>query len=291
MTTGDEEGRRQSASDTSGAEPRLVFGDDGSPAADVVWLWINNHKWPRWRIAVVSAKPPELPPVGAARAAPHPWKPPNPRRLLAQDDVPVEHLLAEADPRIALDSFRDAALMAIGPRGHGLLKHLHIGSTTEWLIGAHRPLAPVVIVRSGASTQRVLLCVDGSDHARGAVSALIALPWLGRCEVFVLGVDDARNLTGPAVVDAVRALEGAGAKVRSRVVPGSRRAVRQDVRSVILSTIDQEEADLVALGARGTGGIAGLLVGSVAATVVHQATCSVLVAKAPLATPERGVTN
>jgi nucleotide-binding universal stress UspA family protein len=281
MTTQNEE-EHHSASDVGGAKPQLVFGDDGSPAADVVWLWINNHQWTGWRIAVMTAKPPGLPPVGSARATPHPWEPPNPRHLLAQDDVPVEHLLAEADPRVALDSFRDAALMAVGPRGQGVLKHLHLGSTTEWLIGAHRPLAPVVILRSGASTQRVLLCVDGSEHAREAVSALGALPWLGQCEALVLGVDDADNLTGPAVEDAARALERSGAgKVRSRVVPSSRRPGHRDVRSVILSTVDEEGADLVALGARGIGGITGLLVGSVAANVVHHATCSVLIAKAP----------
>ena len=32
-------------------EPRLVVGDDGSASADVVWLWINNHSWPGWRIS------------------------------------------------------------------------------------------------------------------------------------------------------------------------------------------------------------------------------------------------
>ena len=26
--------------------PRLVFGDDGSPSADVAWLWVNDHPWP-----------------------------------------------------------------------------------------------------------------------------------------------------------------------------------------------------------------------------------------------------
>jgi len=53
--------------------------------------------------------------------------------------VQLEHLMAEADPRLVLDSFTDAALLAIGPRGAGLLKQLGLGSTAEWLISAHRP--------------------------------------------------------------------------------------------------------------------------------------------------------
>lgn len=261
--------------------PRLVVGDDASPAADVVWLWVNNHRWPGWRISVVTARPPQSgPPVGTERATLHPWDPPHPRQYLA-DDVEVEHLLAETDPRLALHSCDDAALVAVGPRGHGLLKHLHIGSTTEWLIGARRPLAPVVVVRSTRPTQDVLLCTDGSDHARAALDALLALPWLTTCRVAVLGVDAGFNQTGAAVHRAVTLLREHGVdQVRHDVVTAVSHAAELDVRSVILTTIDDLSPDLVAVGARGTGGIRGLLVGSVTAAVVHRAPCSVLVAKA-----------
>ena len=272
--------------------PRLVVGDDGSAAADVVWLWVSNHRWPGWRISVVTARPPAAgPPVGAERAAPHPWDPPSPRAYPgdAGDVVAVEHLLAEADPRLALDSCADAALVAVGPRGRGVLKHLHVGSTTEWLVGAHRPLAPVVVVRSARPTARVLLCTDGSAHARSALEALRALPWLADCRVRVLGVDDGRHdgrHEGEATVEA--AVEEAAARLRedgvARVEPDVLDAVRHtatlDVRAVVLGTVADQAPDLVAVGARGTGGIRGLLVGSVATAVVHHAPCSVLVARA-----------
>lgn len=260
---------------------RLVVGDDGSPAADVVWLWVNNHRWPGWRISVVTARTPEVgPPVGAERATLHPWEPPHPRQLLTGDEAEVEHLLAETDPRLALDACADAALVAVGPRGHGLLKHLHIGSTTEWLIGARRPLAPVVVVRSARATKDVLFCTDGSAHARSALEALLALPWLASCTVTVLGVNDGRNQTDSAVEQAVALLREHGVdQVKPDVVEAVPHTAEFDVRSVILSAIAEESPDLVAVGARGTGGIRGLLVGSVTAAVVHHAPCSVLVAR------------
>ena len=256
------------------------MGDDGSAAADVVWLWVNNHRWPGWRISVVSARVPKAgPPVGAERGTLHPWDPPNPRQLFT-DEAEIEHLSAETDPRLALDSCSDAALVAVGPRGHGLLKNLHIGSTTEWLIGAGRPLAPVVVVRSARATQDVLLCTDGSDHAVAALEALLALPWLTTCRVAVLGVDAGLDQTGGAVDHAVAQLREHGVKqVTHEVVTALTHAAEFDVRSVILTTIADLSPDLVAVGARGTGGIRGLLVGSVAAAVVHRAPCSVLVAK------------
>src|SRR4249919_1659501 len=105
--------------------PQLVFGDDGSAAADVVWLWINNHRWPGWRITVVTGQTPPLGPIEPERSAPHPWTPPWSRQLLTADDVvAVEYLTAEADRRLLLDSYKAAALVAVGPRGQGVFKHL-----------------------------------------------------------------------------------------------------------------------------------------------------------------------
>ncbi len=275
--------REQAVSPVESARtaPRLVVGDDGSAAADVVWLWVNNHRWPGWRISVVSARVPEIgPPVGAERATLHPWEPPNPRQLFAGNEVEVEHLIAETDPRLALDSCADAALVAVGPRGHGLLKHLHIGSTTEWLIGARRPLAPVVVVRSARATKDVLFCTDGSAHARSALEALVVLPWLTSCRVSVLGVDDGRNTTEAAVEQAASRLREHGVdEVTDRVIGALPHTAEFDVRSVILSAVTEQSPDLVAVGARGTGGIKGLLVGSVTAAVVRHVPCSVLVAR------------
>lgn len=269
--------------DSAAGTPRLVVGDDGSAAADVVWLWVDNHRWSGWRISVLTAAVPEAgPPVGAVRATPHPWEPPHPRELLGADDVPVEHLLAEADPRLALDSCADASLVAIGPRGRGVLKHLHLGSTAEWLISYRRPLAPVVVVRSARRTRDVLLCVDGSDHARSAAECLATLPWATDCHVQVLGVN-ARGLdTTSAVDEAAELLTSSGVReVRRRVIDAPPpTAAELDEREAVLAVIRADAPDLVVVGARGAGGLEGLLVGSLTSAVVHHAPCSVLVARA-----------
>ena len=298
MTTADQD-REQLAStlEPIRTAPRLVVGDDGSAAADVVWLWVNNHRWPGWRISVVSARLPDAgPPAGAERATLHPWEPPHPRQLFTGDEVEVEHLFAETDPRLALDSCADAALVAVGPRGRGLLKHLHIGSTTEWLLGARRPLVPLVVVRSGRATKDILFCADGSAHARSALEAVLSLPWLATCRVSVLGVNDGRNTTEAAVEQAVAVLREHGvADVEHEVIEALPHTAAFDVRSVILGAVAERSPDLVALGARGTGGIRGLLVGSVAAAVVQHASCSVLVGRTPtwppVARPPNGTSD
>lgn len=263
--------------------PQLVFGDDGSAAADVVWLWINNHQWPGWRISVVTAsKPPLAPSVGRERSTPHPWEPPTPRRLLAGgDDVQLEHLMAEADPRLVLDSFTDAALLAIGPRGAGLLKQLGLGSTAEWLISAHRPLAPLAVIRSARPTRTVLLCVDGSLHARRATKILARMPWIAGTAVTVLGVADGNPGIERGVDDAARLLTSQGmVEVDTHVVRAMPQVPTFDVRSTILKTIDARAPDLVVMGPRGLGGLRRAVLGSTASAVLRHAACSVLISPA-----------
>lgn len=262
--------------------PQLVFGDDGSPAADVVWLWINNHPWPGWRISVVTAQPPPLgPPVGAARSSLHQWDPPSPRRLFAADDVTqVEHLMAEADPRIVLDRCKEATLVAVGPRGKGLLKQLHIGSTTEWLVSAYRPLAPLVIIRSARRTRRVLLCVDGSVNAQQAARSLAGLPWIGECDITILGVRGGHAEADRGVDEAAALLHAGVGLVGRRLTEAMTQTATFDVRSTILDTITDIEPDLVAMGTRGLGGLRRVILGSTASAVVHHAPCSVLVVRA-----------
>src|SRR4051812_6576525 len=103
----------------------MIFGDDGSPSADLAWLWINTHAWPGWRLELVHATDP-----GPVSVSPHEpqirrWAPPNPRWAFAEAGFEtLDHLTIDTDPRIAL--LRRADLVVIGPRGRGLLKALHV---------------------------------------------------------------------------------------------------------------------------------------------------------------------
>jgi nucleotide-binding universal stress UspA family protein len=70
---------------------------------------------------------------------------------------------------------------------------------------------------------------------------------------------------------AERQVEGP-AEVRSRVVQG-------EVYEALLDAIREEEADLAAVGAHGGGRLAAALLADAAAIVLHDAPCSVLVAR------------
>lgn len=262
---------------------RLVFGDDGSTAADVVWLWINSHPWPGWTVSVVTAQQPtEFAVLPPDRTELHPWRPRHPRELVRDGaDTVVEHLTAEADPRVVLDSCGAADLMVVGPRGHGALKQLHIGSTTEWLLA--RPSPPLAIIRAGRPTQRVAVCVDGSRHASLAATTVANLPWIGGCEVTLIAVDDGSGDPDAALqqaTDTFRSVQVEPHTLRPDS-PRRGRAAGRDVRSVLLGEIAALDVDLVALGTRGHGAVRRTFIGSTASAVALHAPCSVLVAYDP----------
>jgi nucleotide-binding universal stress UspA family protein len=246
----------------------MVFGDDGSPSADLAWLWINSHSWPDWRLEVIHATDPVVVKASAQRPDPYPWAPPNPRRAFAEAHLDaVELLTIDVDPRVAL--LRPADLLVIGPRGRGLLKAIHVGSTAEWLM-THPP-SPMVIVRHGRPTRSVVVCHDGSANASAATRALCLTPWVHELKVTVVAVKDGHADVERGIESATRALERVGARVRNRVLHG-------EPTDELLSYLGEHQPDLVVLGGSALTGVQRLALESPANVVAHNTHISVLLA-------------
>lgn len=145
---------------------------------------------------------------------------------------------------------------------------------------------------------RVLLAVDGSDDARaaGAWLAQHPLPTGSRLRVVTAVSIPPSALDIPTVREFNTALREqareAAEAARAQLAPGfaqSEVLVREgDAREVILTAAETWPADLVVMGARGLGAVAGLLLGSVSLGVARHAPCSVLVVK-PGAGVARGI--
>lgn len=254
----------------------LAFGDDRSEAADRCWNWIAAHLWDGWDLDVVHAEPPaDMHPVPSEESDLHPCEPENPRQGSALGFGNVEHLCASVDPRLALIS-RPWDLVAIGPKGSGFLKSLHLGSTADWLL--RQPISPLVIARSPGPVQKVMVGVDGSPHAHRAISTLSTLPWLDGVEVGLLAVDDGRVDTEAVLGAAERELADTGADLERLTRSGS--ATRQ-----IMSEIEVAKPDLVVLGARGLSGLKRLVLGSSTSAVAGSTGASLLVAHAETEEP------
>jgi nucleotide-binding universal stress UspA family protein len=145
---------------------------------------------------------------------------------------------------------------------------------------------------------RILLAIDGSsssDHARDLVAAL---PWREGGDVRIVSVAPtftellgvARTATVPR---DIRELESETVRIHRRALDTADREIRSAhadvaIQSLLLrgrpaSTIVEQaramEADLIVVGHRGRSSWESVLVGSVAAEVVDQASCPVLVVR------------
>jgi nucleotide-binding universal stress UspA family protein len=142
-------------------------------------------------------------------------------------------------------------------------------------------------VADSSTFERILVGNDGSEAAlmalrlasrlRGAAGELVALTVAELHLAAHAGLDAPewdRRLRGEAE-DARRAAERelpAGAQVKSRMIIGH-------VADELLKAAQELDADLVAIGSHGRSRAAGMLLGSAATRVIHDAPCSVLVAR------------
>ena len=259
--------------------PRLVFGDDGSAGADLAWLWINAQRWPGWHVDVVSVTPPAPTIESLFTHEPLHEFDPGPRRAAAESAelASLRFLTTAADPPLVLSEEAKGDVIVVGARGRGLLKAMHLGSTAEWLL--HYPFTPVVIVRDPRPIHRVLVCCDGSGHARAAVRALMSMPWIADASVEVLAVVEAHANVDAQAQETGALLRSCAASVEINIVRPDELAVTVNPRLTIFERIHETNPDLVTLGTRGLSGMPRLFVGSVASAVVHHAPCTVLVAR------------
>jgi nucleotide-binding universal stress UspA family protein len=191
---------------------------------------------------------------------------------------------------VLLAEARDAVLLVLGNRGLGGFAGLLLGSAAVQ-VSAHAD-CPVLVVRGEPRADGpVVVGVDGSELSDLAVgfaveeaarrgTALVAVhAWL---HPVPLGPGDVLPLVYD--LDALAAEEErvlaeavAGYAERYPEVPIRQQLVRGNPSRVLVDA--SAEAQLVVVGARGRGGLAGMLLGSVSHAVLHHARCPLAIVR------------
>ena len=199
---------------------------------------------------------------------------------------PVAAVIVEAAHRLRAD------LVALGSHGRGDLAGLLLGSVGHRV--AARLDCPVLLVHAGghatrlAPIRRLLVAVDDSAEATGAVAAAAALAGEHGADVVVVHSldDDAVDRDGYgaaqhaafALLDrAARRLAAQGRAVEARLLtgPGS-------VAARLAAAAERWNADLVVVGSRRPTDLGGLILGSVGHELVKRTYRPVLLAERPL---------
>lgn len=186
-----------------------------------------------------------------------------------------------------------AELVVVGSRGHRALPAMLIGATSLQ-VAAHAH-CPVVVVREDhhalPSRGRVLVGVDGSEASSEAVGQAFAHAARAGAELVAAHAWEVPLTTGvvaavAAPMDAGPAAQGARAVVARQTGPWREKYPDVRVTTVVepgrpadLLVERSAEADLVVVGSRGHGVVAGALLGSVGHALLHAAHCPVLVVR------------
>ncbi|MBB1254010.1 universal stress protein [Streptomyces alkaliterrae] len=218
----------------------------------------------------------------------------------AEPDVEATSALVTGEPLTVLEKeSRTARLMVVGSRGLGGFVGLLLGSTAVHL-AAHGH-CPVLVVRgTPVADGPVLLAVDGSPAGAGAVEFAFAEASLRGAELLACHVWNERLYVGPgdppnAVYDPDRLRDAeerllaealAGCADRYPDVRVTRKLLTGRTRPVLIET--SRQAQLTVVGARGRGGFAGLLLGSVSQALLHHAESPVAVVRVEKPSPELG---
>jgi nucleotide-binding universal stress UspA family protein len=290
----------------------IVVATDGSPPARAALAVAVAGPWPRGSRAVgVVARQGFTAPAMAAEWPAPVWD--SLERALEQIRRDAQAQLARrwpgaevtivdgppADAILRTARRLSASVIVVGSRGHGLLGRLFLGSVSRAVVrGAH---CPVLVVKGRRPAgRRVVLGLDGSPHARRAVEFLARLAPKPGDQVTVVHVVEPITLPslGPAPAAVRTAVKAQADAATAEAVATARREVEAAAKQLgragwrtrtltplgvplnqLLAAVRGARADLLAIGARGVGGVERLLLGSVAEGAVGRAPVSVLVVR------------
>jgi nucleotide-binding universal stress UspA family protein len=283
--------------------PEIIVGIDGSPASEHALRWAAAEAARReCELLVLHVYDWHLVGAPSSIGAPFMVDAKGDAEAIVRDavavagqlapDTPVrgEALLGAAAPTLVSASANGATIV-VGHRGRGGFASLLLGSVSQQVaLHAH---GPVVVVRGRPEPDDgpVLVGVDGSDSSNHTLqtafdeaamrgTGILAVraypsplsPWGPDIPVPLEDPDDRRNAVQAALEADVAPWREKypDVEVACRVVEGHPGQALAGFSAT---------AQLIVVGNRGNGGLAGLMLGSVGMQLLHHAECPVLVAR------------
>ncbi len=276
------------------AQKVVVVGVDGGSESQVALRWAIDAAAARGgAVRVVYAyldDSVEWPAIGADGYIPEPQVERSQSELdaavaIVRDRLGYENgsgwLARNTAAHAILNEATEAELVVLGSRTHSKIGAAFLGSTAT-AVTAKAP-CPVVVVRGVTATGPVLVGTDGSAHSEAAVlfgfeeavrsgtSLDVVYCWqpLARHEV---AIDDAEEQLRNWLDETL-------APYRERFPGVSFRASVEEGRPATVLAERSKSSSMVVVGSRGRGGVAGLLLGSVSQSLLHNVNCPVAVVR------------
>ncbi len=175
-------------------------------------------------------------------------------------------------PQIILNYAAQVDLIVMGRHGvGGKWSGPLLGSTFE-AVARHAPTPVLATVSDARPLRTLLVAYDGSEQAKRALDIALHLAGGTDRRLVILTVDDGRD-------DRAAASFEAAALAKEQRVDAKRLLVRGHAAEEILKAAQEEDADLILIGAYGRSRFLAALFGSTVDDVVHNAVIPVMVCR------------
>lgn len=214
-------------------------------------------------------------------------------RLILSGHRQAQHLMGTGEVRSLLvagsaaavlcERSQDASMVVVGARGLGGVAGLHLGSVSSQ-VAAHAS-GRVIVVRghwrpaAGFVPGAIVVGANGSPPSRDALDFAFEEATLREAPVLtVCALADAPGSLGGADNRREQFEDAIGRWEKNHPeVAVTRRLAHGGARDALLTAA--HDAQLLVVGSRGRGGIAGMTLGSVSIAMLHHAPCPVGVAR------------
>jgi nucleotide-binding universal stress UspA family protein len=206
--------------------------------------------------------------------------------------IPVETIVTQGGAASSLlHAARHGSLLVVGSRGRGGFARLALGSTSTQC--ATHADVPTAVIPSGApigSVRRLVVAIDGSANSIAAarwaidfadagttvdcVMAWDVTPLVSSDELFVL--PEATDLVRKRFSDLMHELRRSADRRDIEIVGRFEEGVPRHVLRAAA-----QQADLLAVGARGQGAVSSILLGSVSSWLLHHVDRPIVVVPEP----------
>jgi nucleotide-binding universal stress UspA family protein len=222
------------------------------------------------------------------------------RTALGGRDLTIEADVAVGDPKAEIVRIAEewgADLLVLGARGLSPFKRFLLGSVSL-SVARHAPCSVLVVKGRPRKLASVLVAMDGSEDSFRAVRFLASLPLPRPVRLRLLSVVEPvrypasapsalrgqlaamiKELAAERRAELEKVLERAAAQLDEKIARVTHATPTGDPAGAIVATAAAHDTDLVVVGARGRGGMARLLLGSVSESVLRHARCPVLIVK------------
>lgn len=285
--------------------PSILVGCDGSPESETAVAWAADHaresggslhllaawEWPTFQGAPITYGRWDPAVDCRARLA----------RLRESAELPADRMMVEVlrghAAHLLVERAQQADLLVVGTHGMGAVSRLLLGSVSTYC-ATHSPV-PVAIVRRGNPRARgVLVGVDDSEGARGALRwAMDYADLVGQRLTVVNVVEPLALPIGPGFPAAVTTYppvtvhREARRSLRELVEKVEADRGRPVAKGVTVRVLDGHPAHALAweskrafvtvVGRHGAGGLHRLVVGSVASALAHHGESTVVLTPTP----------